>query len=49
MVLLGPSGSGKSTLIAFAAGPLDVQQGSLHVAGVELWAWLRRRAMPGRA
>lgn len=36
VVLRGPSGSGKSTLIALAAGLLDVQRGSLCVAGVEL-------------
>jgi putative ABC transport system ATP-binding protein len=36
VLLRGPSGSGKSTLIALAAGLLDVQRGSLRVAGVEL-------------
>ena len=36
VVLRGLSGSGKSTLIALAAGLLDVQRGSLRVAGVEL-------------
>jgi putative ABC transport system ATP-binding protein len=36
VLLRGPSGSGKSTLLALAAGLLDVQQGSLRVAGAEL-------------
>ena len=36
VLLRGPSGSGKSTLIALAAGLLDVQQGSLRLAGSEL-------------
>jgi putative ABC transport system ATP-binding protein len=36
VLLRGPSGSGKSTLIALASGLLDVQQGSLRVAGTEL-------------
>lgn len=36
VLLRGPSGSGKSTLIALAAGLLDVQQGSLCLAGSEL-------------
>jgi ABC-type lipoprotein export system ATPase subunit len=36
VLMCGPSGSGKSTLIALAAGLLDVQQGSLRLAGVEL-------------
>jgi putative ABC transport system ATP-binding protein len=36
VLLHGASGSGKSTLIALAAGLLDVQQGSLRLAGCEL-------------
>jgi len=49
VVLRGPSGSGKSTLIALAAGLLDVQCGSLRVAGVELAGMANRARDAWRA
>jgi putative ABC transport system ATP-binding protein len=49
VVLRGPSGSGKSTLIALAAGLLQVQAGSLRVAGAELAAMSARACDAWRA
>lgn len=36
VALIGPSGSGKSTLLQLAGGMLDIQEGSIRVAGTEL-------------
>ncbi len=48
VIIMGPSGSGKSTLLKIIGGQLSVQQGSVKVAGHELYGAKQREMVDVR-